>query len=221
MEIDFQFTPIVKGSANIERFDSLNIDFSNTIFKRMSIFKIEFDTKCKVNITVDRYYNIDTLEFYDEHSSKEVKLFDKVHFDLLQEHEWDLSQIVYDICSNIATQKTRIAVDEFNYVFTFDDIEEMISFIRYYDKVEDNYNILENYYHLIFIKKRDYKRYLNTKHWKEKRKQILKRANYKCQLCSSKDKLHVHHNTYENIGNEKKEDLVVLCEKCHSKFHDK
>ena len=96
----------------------------------------------------------------------------------------------------------------------------MISFIRYYDKIDVDYNILEDYYHVIFIKNKDYKNYLKTKHWKDKRKDVLKRAKYKCQLCSSKDILHVHHNTYENIGKEKKEDLIVLCEKCHSKFHN-
>jgi len=66
-----------------------------------------------------------------------------------------------------------------------------------------------------------YKEYLQTKHWQEIRKKALHRANYKCQLCSSKENLNVHHNTYENRGCEKEEDLIVLCQKCHGKFHDK
>lgn len=30
----------------------------------------------------------------------------------------------------------------------------------------------------------------------------------------------IHHNTYVNRGYEKDEDLVVLCDECHKKFHD-
>lgn len=64
-----------------------------------------------------------------------------------------------------------------------------------------------------------YKDYLKTDHWKQLRKRILKQSGYKCQLCSSKENLNVHHNTYENRGCEKDEDLVVLCGDCHEKFH--
>jgi hypothetical protein len=66
-----------------------------------------------------------------------------------------------------------------------------------------------------------YKEYLRTDHWKKTRKNALHRANYKCQLCSSKEDLNVHHNTYENRGQEKDEDLIVLCQKCHAKHHNK
>ena len=71
------------------------------------------------------------------------------------------------------------------------------------------------------LKTMPYQEYLQTEHWRNKRKRALKRANYKCQLCSSKENLQVHHNTYDNRGNEKDEDLIVLCEICHGKFHDK
>ena len=66
-----------------------------------------------------------------------------------------------------------------------------------------------------------YQEYLQTEHWRNKRYEALKRANHKCQLCGSKENLQVHHNTYDNRGNEKDEDLIVLCEICHGKFHDK
>lgn len=70
------------------------------------------------------------------------------------------------------------------------------------------------------LKTMPYKDYLETDHWKSKRKQALYRAKYKCQLCSSKENLNVHHNTYENKGEERDEDLIVLCQDCHGKFHD-
>lgn len=84
------------------------------------------------------------------------------------------------------------------------------------DKVNDNYNI-NNINDLKFM---PYKEYLQTNHWKNVKRKALIRAGNKCQLCSSKLNLNVHHNTYENRGEEKDEDLVVLCENCHSKFHD-
>lgn len=66
-----------------------------------------------------------------------------------------------------------------------------------------------------------YKDYLQTHHWKETRENALIKSNYKCALCNSIVQLNVHHKTYENRGNEKPEDLIVLCRNCHAKFHDK
>jgi len=71
------------------------------------------------------------------------------------------------------------------------------------------------------LKTMPYKEYLQTDHWKAMRNRQLKLANYKCQLCSNKENLNVHHNTYENRGEEKDEDLITLCKNCHGKFHDK
>ena len=65
-----------------------------------------------------------------------------------------------------------------------------------------------------------YNEYLQTKHWKNVRTKILDKI-HKCQLCSSKYNLQIHHNTYENLGEERYEDLIVLCENCHNKFHDR
>lgn len=66
-----------------------------------------------------------------------------------------------------------------------------------------------------------YQRYLKTRYWKKFRKKALKQAGYKCQLCASKKNLHVHHNSYDNLFWEENTDVVVLCNKCHAKFHDK
>jgi HNH endonuclease len=48
----------------------------------------------------------------------------------------------------------------------------------------------------------------------------LEAAGFTCQLCDSKDKLQVHHRRYDNIGHESLSDLIVLCDRCHSRFHD-
>lgn len=70
-------------------------------------------------------------------------------------------------------------------------------------------------------KTQSYTEYLKSDHWKKTRKKALKRAKNRCQLCNKKSKLQVHHRTYKNKGKEKNEDLIVLCNDCHAKFHDK
>jgi 5-methylcytosine-specific restriction endonuclease McrA len=65
-----------------------------------------------------------------------------------------------------------------------------------------------------------YRRYLKTEHWKAKKAEALARAGHKCQLCGKPlAPLNVHHNTYTNLGDEKPEDLVVICRKCHKRHH--
>jgi len=67
--------------------------------------------------------------------------------------------------------------------------------------------------------KEEYAMYLKTDGWKERRKGALKYADKRCQLCNSTDKLNVHHNTYDNLGDEMPRDLIVLCEACHYYLH--
>lgn len=45
---------------------------------------------------------------------------------------------------------------------------------------------------------------------------------YYYEYTSSKEGLNVHHNSYAHHGQEHKhlEDLVVLCNNCHKKFHN-
>lgn len=65
-----------------------------------------------------------------------------------------------------------------------------------------------------------YAAYRKTDHWHKARAAALARAGSRCQVCSCKTHLQVHHNTYKNLGEEKPEDLVVLCDSCHETFHD-
>lgn len=64
-----------------------------------------------------------------------------------------------------------------------------------------------------------YRAYLQSDVWKEKRRQVLDRANGKCEKCGvillDPD---VHHLTYDRVGgNERLDDLMVLCFPCHRK----
>lgn len=65
-----------------------------------------------------------------------------------------------------------------------------------------------------------YSEYLQSPHWQRKRRHVLNRAGYLCEICRKGDRqLDVHHRTYENKGWELSEDLMALCRECHEKTH--
>lgn len=65
-----------------------------------------------------------------------------------------------------------------------------------------------------------YQEYLQSPEWQERRKQHLKYAHYRCQVCNEgRTELNVHHRTYERVGCELVSDLIVLCRGCHTLFH--
>ena len=50
-------------------------------------------------------------------------------------------------------------------------------------------------------------------------KKYMKTKYKVCQNCGKDYDLQVHHKTYENLGEEKEEDLLLVCKNCHSKIH--
>lgn len=66
-----------------------------------------------------------------------------------------------------------------------------------------------------------YRDYLRTSEWTARRTAALRRAGYRCQVCNRRDRLDVHHRTYERRGREAPEDLLVLCRDCHDRYHDR
>ena len=90
-------------------------------------------------------------------------------------------------------------------------------FIKRETNIDPSFDIDEYFY----LRNIPYSEYLQTEHWKNIRERALLRANHKCRMCGSKEKLQVHHNTYNNIGNERNEDLTVLCKECHEFLHDR
>lgn len=71
------------------------------------------------------------------------------------------------------------------------------------------------------IKIVDYKEYIKSTVWYQKRLARLKKDNYTCQKCGDTEFLEVHHLTYDNLGDEPIEDLICLCRACHQAIHDK
>lgn len=65
----------------------------------------------------------------------------------------------------------------------------------------------------------DYRAYLDSDHWKQKRSIALHQAGNRCQVCNEGGQLDVHHRTYERLGDELPQDLIVLCRNCHQLFH--
>jgi len=82
-------------------------------------------------------------------------------------------------------------------------------------------------YEVAFIKALSclsYNEFLQTKYWKIVREFAIEKACKRCELCYSQTKLNVHHKTYDHHYEEHKyykTDLIVLCQECHSKFHNK
>jgi hypothetical protein len=65
----------------------------------------------------------------------------------------------------------------------------------------------------------EYRSYLRSPEWRGRRAAALDVSDHRCGVCSSTDRLDVHHRTYDRIGNEDAADLIVLCRSCHTLFH--
>jgi hypothetical protein len=80
-----------------------------------------------------------------------------------------------------------------------------------------------------------YADYLKSEDWKRRRQRALYLAQNRCQspLCKQgylramtdeelpdSYRLEVHHLTYERLGHERPDDLIVLCRMCHCEQHD-
>jgi len=70
-----------------------------------------------------------------------------------------------------------------------------------------------------YLSSEQYRDYIGSPAWRDRAEQARERAGYRCQLCNRKGELHVHHRTYERLGRELDEDLIVLCAACHKHFH--
>ncbi len=65
----------------------------------------------------------------------------------------------------------------------------------------------------------EYKKYLKSAKWAMIRIDLFMLRGKKCEKCSSKHKIQVHHKTYKNIFKEEPEDLIILCDYCHKSEH--
>ncbi len=65
-----------------------------------------------------------------------------------------------------------------------------------------------------------YREYLVSKKWASLKKAVHFFYEEECYICRSREKLHIHHKTYDRIYHEDLDDLVLVCWLCHSSIHD-
>lgn len=88
-----------------------------------------------------------------------------------------------------------------------------------HDKIEQDYLRKRQNKDTEFWK--GYDAYLKTEEWKEIRKKVLFRAQDICEGCRENHAIHVHHLSYEHVGNEFLFELVAVCKDCHDRIHEK
>ena len=57
--------------------------------------------------------------------------------------------------------------------------------------------------------------YVQSPAWRDKRRQVLERDCYICQVCGAGGAWHMCHQTYERVGHEALDDLIAVCQACH------
>ena len=68
---------------------------------------------------------------------------------------------------------------------------------------------------------KNYTEYLKTEHWKNVKLRMMKsKYEYKCNCCSTKTLLQLHHKSYKRVDCEHLTDLIWLCSKCHKELHE-
>lgn len=63
--------------------------------------------------------------------------------------------------------------------------------------------------------------YMASPRWKNLRQLVIARCNNRCEGCGRAAVAHVHHKTYDHLGDELLFELVGLCAGCHEKAHSK
>jgi 5-methylcytosine-specific restriction endonuclease McrA len=64
-----------------------------------------------------------------------------------------------------------------------------------------------------------YETYLLSPEWDDKRRRVLEREGGICEGCRKRPATQVHHETYQNVGNEPLFELRAVCRVCHQAIH--
>ena len=64
-----------------------------------------------------------------------------------------------------------------------------------------------------------YEQYIQSDAWRLQRQLLIAEHGAKCDLCKRTNELNVHHLNYERLGNERADDVIVLCIRCHNDIH--
>ncbi len=56
--------------------------------------------------------------------------------------------------------------------------------------------------------------------YQELRSRVLRRGGWRCQVCGSMTNLEIHHWQFRShSGSDTEDNLITLCERCHSSIH--
>ena len=74
-----------------------------------------------------------------------------------------------------------------------------------------------------------YEDLLHSQKWYEFREKVIYHKGYCCEWCKTKHNLQVHHKLYYKLPNDIKiepwcynmDEVMLLCDKCHKKYHSK
>lgn len=64
-----------------------------------------------------------------------------------------------------------------------------------------------------------YSEYITSDAWFKKRDAFFRKNKYQCAVCSIKANVQVHHMSYAHLGDERENELVVLCYWHHQEYH--
>lgn len=205
---------ILKEIENTEKLlEHLERDLNMTIseFKSCNSKKktIEFANYLYWNVSVITAKNI-AINFFDTTVHKLLKIITPV-----------VTDITCKKCNAVLFRKSRSDHNYNQYKNKKEDYlcEECIEQRHIKRKNEQEQEIIKRKEHRKYLRSLPYSEYLKSDHWQSFRKRILKSANYTCSICHANESLHVHHRTYENLGDEYYKDVIVLCENCHKLFH--
>ena len=67
----------------------------------------------------------------------------------------------------------------------------------------------------------NYRKYLDSSEWRDKRSATLLRDGHRCQKCNVRPATQVHHLSYKRTGKEHSGDLISVRDSCHSALHSR
>lgn len=70
------------------------------------------------------------------------------------------------------------------------------------------------------VQRVNYEEYLKSGHWACLRMEAFNRSNRKCESCRKMVPLQGHHLRYKQLLDCKAEDIMALCDPCHSLWHE-
>jgi 5-methylcytosine-specific restriction endonuclease McrA len=61
---------------------------------------------------------------------------------------------------------------------------------------------------------------LDSTSYHDLHQQVLERDGWRCQVCGSMQNLQVHHLKFRSqSGSDEEQNLITLCEECHTRIH--